>query len=110
MSIGPVLGDDTLIPSKWSSPRPATDDVQGLCNRVRPLVKETYNGNIPFYDFTATSFISRDIENGQIIRAKVCINPLAEIRLQIKTINLKNGLTDDFIMAFCDGNLQEGPE
>ncbi|XP_065191666.1 uncharacterized protein LOC135822767 isoform X1 [Sycon ciliatum] len=107
---GPVMGGGTLTPSKWSSPRPATADVQKLCDDVRSMVQEAYNGNKPFHDFTATSFISQDIENGRIVRAKVCINPLAEIRLQVKRTQAKDMPYHEVAEAFCDGNLQEGPE
>ncbi|XP_065191660.1 uncharacterized protein LOC135822760 [Sycon ciliatum] len=105
---GPVMGGGTLDPSKWSSPRPATADVQKLCDDVRSMVESAYNGDKPFHDFTATSYISRDIDNGRIVRAKVCLNPLAQIRLQVQT----RGSVPHFEVAeaFCDGSLQEGPQ
>ncbi|XP_065191672.1 uncharacterized protein LOC135822772 [Sycon ciliatum] len=105
---GPVIGGGTLDPSKWSSPRPATADIQNICDGVRGLVESAYNGNKPFHDFTATSYISRDTDDGLLVRAKVCINPLAQIRLQVK----RRGSAPHFeaAEAFCDGNLQEGPQ
>ncbi|XP_065192408.1 uncharacterized protein LOC135823492 [Sycon ciliatum] len=107
---GPVTGGGSLHPSKWSSPRPATADVQKLCDDVRSMVESAYNGNKPFHDFTATSYISQEIDNGRIVRAKVCINPLAQIRLQVQRTQ-KEGLPySEVALAFCDGSLQDGPQ
>ncbi|XP_065191671.1 uncharacterized protein LOC135822771 [Sycon ciliatum] len=107
---GPYEGGASLTPSEWTSPSPATPDVQFLCNFVRSLVEDTYNHGKPFGEFTATSFIGRPVKNGHIIRSKVRINTLAEIRLLIKKVPAEGMPFNVVCEAFCDGSLQDGPE
>eukprot|EP00117_Sycon_ciliatum_P001534 scpid98390/ scgid7157/ len=109
-----VLFDDVYFyPPQWSSPAEASQDVKTLCCKVRKGIEKFYNGGTRFDQFTPTYFTQLNKKNEYILtRVKVWINPIAQIRVQIKVYTpppIQPIEIPTEVTAYVDGSLDEGP-